>query len=220
MAPQGVNAFLEIEGGTKIPCQCNPEQLAVTLRNSWGTDRRVGHGPPQARFQGAESGTFDIGELFFDTTEEGKAVTKLTDPLLAMMDLDPSLPGYDRKRNNGRPPWVQFHWGQLHSFKSVVEDLTIRFTHFSSSGVPLRARVQLSLRQYQPDAKWNPQNPTSGTPRPHRLHRVQPGESLDRIAAGHYRNPTRWRAIAEANDIDDPLALRPGALLAIPELPA
>jgi len=82
--------------------------------------------------------------------------------------------------------------------------------------VPLRAKAQLQLKQYQPEDSYGRQNPTSGTPRPHRVHRVQPGETLDRIAAKHYGDSTRWRALAEANGIADPLALRPGSLLAIP----
>jgi nucleoid-associated protein YgaU len=34
----------------------------------------------------------------------------------------------------------------------------------------------------------------------------------------HLGDSTRWRSIAEANELEDPLALRPGTLLAIPEL--
>jgi len=64
---------------------------------------------------------------------------------------------------------------------------------------------------------FGPQNPTSGTPRPHRVHRVQPGETLDRIAAAHLGDATSWRVIAQANGIEDPLAVKPGTLLAIPE---
>jgi nucleoid-associated protein YgaU len=111
---------------------------------------------------------------------------------------------------------VVFHWGNLHSFKAVVTDLTLRFTYFSSTGVPLRAEVDLSLRQFAPSDAFGPQNPTSGTPNPHRVHRVQPGETLDRISAKYYGDSTRWRQIAGANAIADPLALRPGSLLSIP----
>jgi nucleoid-associated protein YgaU len=50
------------------------------------------------------------------------------------------------------------------------------------------------------------------------VHRIQPGETLDRIAAMHYGDSTRWRTIADGNGIEDPLALRPGALLSIPRL--
>ena len=74
----------------------------------------------------------------------------------------------------------------------------------------------LTLTQYEEDMAFGPQNPTSGTPRPHRVHRVQPGETLDRISALHLGDSTKWRSIAEANGIEDPLDLRPGSLLAIP----
>ena len=100
---------------------------------------------------------------------------------------------------------------------AAIVDLDVSFTYFSSEGLPLRASVNMSLEQYEPDANWGPQNPTSGTPKPNRTHQVQVGDSLDRIAARYYGDSTQWRAIASANGIADPLALRPGRLLAIPE---
>jgi hypothetical protein len=113
---------------------------------------------------------------------------------------------------------VVFHWGDLHSFKSVITSVTIDFMYFSSTGVPLRATVDLTCMQYEEEKAFGPQNPTSGTPYPHRVHRVQPGETLDRIAAMHFGDSTLWRRIADTNGIEDPLALRPGRVLAIPEL--
>ena len=62
-----------------------------------------------------------------------------------------------------------------------------------------------------------PQNPTSGTPSPERTHQVQPGETLDRIAATHYGDPTQWKDIAAANAIEDPLSVPPGTILSIPQ---
>ncbi len=77
--------------------------------------------------------------------------------------------------------------------------------------------MNLSLEQYEPDANWGPQNPTSGTPKPNRTHQVQVGDTLDRIAGRYYGDSTQWRAIAGANGIGDPLDLKPGRVLAIPE---
>jgi len=51
------------------------------------------------------------------------------------------------------------------------------------------------------------------------VHRLVHGETLDRVAAKHYADSTRWRLIAEANGIVDPLTLSPGMLLVVPELP-
>jgi len=42
------------------------------------------------------------------------------------------------------------------------------------------------------------------------------GDTLASVAYEEYRNPTKWRALAEANGIDDPMRLRPGAVLIVP----
>ena len=42
------------------------------------------------------------------------------------------------------------------------------------------------------------------------------GDSLASIAYREYGAPAYWRALAEANGIDDPLRLRPGTRLLVP----
>ena len=208
-------AFLEIENGERLPCLFNPAQLEISRSNSWAGESLPGRGVPRLRYSGARPGTMAV-ELFFDTTNDGSAVTKYTGKILALMEIDTSLPGANDATHNARPPYVTFHWGDLHSYKAVIAHLDLTFTYFSSAGTPLRATLKLVLRQYEPSTAFGPQNPTSGTPRPHRVHRVQPGETLDRISARYYGDSTRWRALAVANGIEDPLALAPGTMLSIP----
>jgi hypothetical protein len=217
MPDNSEKAFLEIEGGDKIPCLFNPSELNLSRANGWESDALPGRGVPKLRYTGAQSGTMTLN-LFFDTTSEGKPVTKYTSKILKLMEVDKDLPGTDEKTNNARPPWVKFHWGDWHSFRAVIASMQLTFTYFSSTGTPLRAKLDMTLTQYEEDLAFAPQNPTSGTPSPHRVHRVQPGETLDRIAAMHYGASTQWRAIANANAIEDPMALRPGAILSIPRL--
>jgi LysM repeat protein len=210
-------AYLEPETGPKIDCMFNPARFSFTTANRWESDRVPGKGSPTLRFAGGEGGSFNLS-LVFDTTSTGRAVTEHTGKLLKLMDVDTSLPGYEAARNNGRPPWVKFHWGtHLHSFKAVVKSADVTFTYFSNEGLPLRANVEMQLEQYEPDANWGPQNPTSGTPKPNRTHQVQVGDTLDRIASRYYGDSTKWRDIAAANGIADPLDLTPGGYLAIPE---
>lgn len=210
-------AYLEIEGGERVPCMFNPAQLQISKSNSWAGETRAGRAAPTLRFLGSESGVLSL-DLFFDTTARGTAVTAYTGKILGLMEVDPSLPGSDEGSQNLRPRHVTFHWGDLHAFKAVLTNVVLTFTYFSSAGVPLRAHMSLQLMQYEPSNAFGPQNPTSGTPRPQRTHRVQAGETLDRIAAQYYGDSTRWRSLAEANAITDPLALRPGTVIAIPRL--
>jgi LysM repeat protein len=216
--PDPEKAFLEFEGGDKIPCLFNPDSISITRGNSWEGPSMPGKGVLPQEYRGASAGTMGL-ELDFDTTADGHPVTKYTGALLARMEVDKDLPGTDETSANARPPTVTFHWGQhLHSFPCVITSVTVNFTYFSSTGVPLRAHVSLALKQYKESDAFGPQNPTSGTPRPHRTHRVQPGETLDRITARYYGDATKWRLLATANGIEDPLALRPGSVITVPRL--
>lgn len=217
MAGNDQKAYLETETDVKIPCLFNPEQLEVTLTTSWTGNATPGQQAPQLTFGGGESGELSV-ELFFDTTHSGDPVTNYTDKLIKLTKIDTALPGYDAKNSNGRPAWVKFHWGKFHSFKGVITSLKITFVLFSQTGEPLRARASLTMKQYEEEDDWPRQNPTSGTPAPARSHQVQPGETLDRIAAVYYDAPTAWRRLAAANGIRDPFTLRPGTRIDVPTL--
>jgi nucleoid-associated protein YgaU len=52
------------------------------------------------------------------------------------------------------------------------------------------------------------------------LHRVVRGETLAQIAAEEYNDPTEWRLIADANNLDNPRLLSPGQVLVIPPNPS
>jgi hypothetical protein len=214
--PATQKAYLEIESGGRIICLFNPAEFSMSKSNQWEADHIPGRSAPDLFFTGGQAGTMSLN-LVFDTTADGTAVTAHTNKLLNAMKVDDQLAGHDPDRNKGRPPWVKFHWGDLHSFKAVIEQLELTFTYFSSGGVPLRAKASISLKQFEEDARWGPQNPTSGTPQPHRVHQFHQGDTLDRLAARYYGDSTQWRLIARANAIVDPLAVAPGTLLVIPK---
>ena len=44
------------------------------------------------------------------------------------------------------------------------------------------------------------------------------GDTLQSVAYRELGKPTYWRAIAELNDIDDPMRLAPGTTLLIPSV--
>ncbi len=47
---------------------------------------------------------------------------------------------------------------------------------------------------------------------------VRPGDTLSGIAGELYDDPAKWRRIADANSIDNPLILEPGQVLMIPAI--
>jgi hypothetical protein len=213
-----VKAQLTTELNQVIPFLFNPAELTITKSASWNAAEKKGGNAPPLRFSAGQPGTLTMS-ITLDTTDKGTSVTKHTDLLFKLVQVDKTLPSTDQGRNKARPPWVVFDWGEMHSFKCVVERLTVKFTYFAANGTPLRAKVDLALKQYDDESVLPLQNPTSHTPSLQTVHRLGYGETLDRLAAKHYADATRWRLIAEANNVVDPLSLTPGTLLVIPELP-
>lgn len=211
-------AYFLTEKGVRIDFQFNPAELTITKSSSWKGGEAKGGNAPALRFQGGQSGTLALS-LTLDSTATGRPVTDQTDKLLDLLKVDPSLSGSDPQRQSARPPWVEFHWGQLHSFRAVMEKLTVKYTFFSRAGTPLRAKADVTLKQWADEGLRPLQNPTSSTPSPHTVHHLRPGETLDRVSARYYRDPTRWRTIADANGIEDPLQVPAGTALIVPETP-
>jgi nucleoid-associated protein YgaU len=225
-APPGFQqAQLELEKGEKIKCWFNPKEYSVAKQNKWDVKEVVGSGLPKPQFGGGQPRklTFD---LLFDASDLGpdEDVLGVTRALFKMMEVDKSLPG-GKGKNSGRPQMVTFTWGQVLTFKAVAEQLTVQYTLFHPDGRPIRAQVKLALIQV---AKSEDGSSAPGTQRQNPTtrgdivssHVVREGDSLPGIAYAAYGDPTRWRTIALANGIDDPLRLRRGEPLAIPRSPA
>lgn len=209
-------AYLMTETKKKIEFMFNPQDLEFSKTTTWGSNDTPGSNAPQLQFNSGGSVEFSLTALF-DSTADGKPVTKITDELYKLTVTDKSIKGTKEDRNMARPPWVQFHWGKMRSFKAVVTKLDLKFTYFTADGTPLRASVSMSFRQYMDEGTLAPQNPTSGTPNPGQIRRIESGQYLDTIADELYGDSSKWRSIAEANGIDDPLAIPVGKSLIIPE---
>ena len=85
----------------------------------------------------------------------------------------------------------------------------------------MRADVKLALMQWDvdgPAAGPEPDDPRAAGDRARTS--CATATRCQSIAYAAYGDPTRWRAIAEANGIDDPLRLRRGTALTIPRLDA
>ncbi|MEX1023260.1 MAG: LysM peptidoglycan-binding domain-containing protein [Dehalococcoidia bacterium] len=202
-----VKAYLEIETGGKIDFLFNPETLTVNRSVKWDPQRSPGENAPTMTFINGEPATMSF-KLILDTTATGEDVTVYTNKLLDLTKVDST---------KKRPPLVRLGWGRLQSFTAVVQSVGLTFSYFAGNGTPLRASAQLALTQFKDENTHPLQNPTSGTRKRERLHQVQPGETLDRISYAAYGDSTKWRLIAERNRIIDPLRLRPGTRLVLPE---
>jgi Contractile injection system tube protein/LysM domain len=114
------------------------------------------------------------------------------------------------------PPIVSFVWDST-VFTGVLESLGVTYVLFAPDGVPLRARLSLSLKQYRP-AAVQAKEPPRRSPTVDKSYQARRGDTLSSISNAVYRDPARWREIARANRILDPRRLEPGRVLTVPRL--
>lgn len=191
----------------------NPSEYSFSRQLNWSGLNVKGQNVTTIDFGGGEATTLTM-QLFFDTYEERTDVRDVTDKIwkMSMIDADTK----QKKTGKGRPPLVRFVWGNLWSFKAVISSISQRFTLFLPNGMPVRAVLDVTFRQVE-EASLK-QNPTSGGGPPVKRRMVAPGDTLAGIAYEEYHDPTRWREIARANGLDNPMVLSPGQELEIPPL--
>ncbi|MFQ5812406.1 MAG: LysM peptidoglycan-binding domain-containing protein [Anaerolineae bacterium] len=218
--------------GDPVPVQYNPTEYTLNKGVQIAEVAIPGLDSPILQFVRGQNETLSL-DLFFDTTDQGMgegatSVTTKTDKLyrLIKMDSDTHAPPvllfswgqeFPGRRTYGRSEGTSSQNQQRFGFKCIVESVRQRYTLFSPEGVPLRATLTVTLREYKTLAEQIQElNPHSGDHT--RAHVVQRGETLTRIAGEAYGDPAAWRRIAEFNAIADPLALRPGTILEIPPI--
>lgn len=102
-------------------------------------------------------------------------------------------------------------------FRCVMESIKQKFTLFSPEGVPLRATLTVTLREYKSLRDQLAQIKASSPDRTH-VHVLQQSETYAAVAQRYYEAPDDWRAIAAENRVDDPRRTAPGRFLRVPPL--
>jgi Contractile injection system tube protein/LysM domain len=191
----------------RISFTFNPKELSITRTADWKTSTSKKPQPPE--YNGAKGGTVSL-EMFLDASEGG-TVQPTVDKLLAAV-----LPaqGTDTKQKPVAP-YVSFGWGSAtYVACSIVKSVAAKYTRFNSDGSAIRAVVTITLEEVMPSLVR--QNPTSGALGAESVHLYRTGDTLAGIATAELGSPNSWRAIAQANGIDDPFRVRAGRRLIVP----
>ncbi len=211
-------AELRVEGGETIPVLFNPREYSIAKTNAWTFKPVVGSPVAPAQFGGGNPRTLTLNGLLLDASLAGPSGTikPVVDKLFEMMAT--TTTAMDSKgKKKPVPPFVTFAWGQNVSFKAVITSLTVAYKLFQPNGDPIRADVNMALTEAE--QKTVPaQNPTTRAEAALGVHTMRDGDSLQSIAYRVYGDASRWRTIAEVNGIDDPLRVRRGTPLMLPEI--
>jgi nucleoid-associated protein YgaU len=200
-----------------IDAMFNPNKLSVTRSAQWQNPQVAKRDNPELQYTGAEPSTLSV-ELFFDTYDnpspntEKKSVRIYTNKLHELTTV--RAHGSDKHR----PPVCRLRWGKMSIFfQGVLQQLQNQFTLFMENGTPVRATSTCTFKEWKSNkSDLKEQNLMSADIA--KVWTVKRGQTLTSIADYEYGDPRKWRPIAEANGINDPSRLTPGAILIIPAL--
>jgi nucleoid-associated protein YgaU len=203
-----------------VPCLFNPKELSVEKSNQFAEVAIPGLSSPIFQFVrgNARSVTMD---LFFDTYEEGTDVRAHTDRITGWDagSMLSNLPGaakglMDIDSELHAPPVCLFIWGAF-VFQCIIERVSKRFTLFLPEGIPVRATLSVTLKEYR-EVDIQVKELDLHSPDVTKRWTVKQGDSLWSIAVKEYGDPADWILIAEANGMDNPRTIETGTDLVIP----
>jgi hypothetical protein len=215
--------------GEPVRVQFNPTSLkvdrAVNVDRAGVTTESQAH-----QFPSVEAATLTL-DLEFDTAEEGPEPVNVQNRTAVVGQfVAPPAGG-----NGEAPPGIIFTWGDF-SFTGVVTHLVEELDYFAANGVPLRAKVGLTIREYDPrlekqgpaarnaDGSTAPGRTGGGAPgatntrgrtlgTDGRLEVSQAGESAQQLAARVGGDPAAWRALMDG--LDSPLNIPAGTAIPV-----
>ena len=198
----------------EVNFQFNPSQVQLGRSANWNTTPAVAYNrgaPP--KFTGAEPASLQL-EVFLDAsgTPTSNNVQNQVEPLLSCCEV--TSQSIEREGAVAAVGGVQLGF--------VLDGPVHRVRHQRQRQLhPVQPQRHPAARHLHPRADRDPQRHQAAEPDVGRAVRAPgappvAGDTLDSLAWREYGDATEWRVIAEANEIDDPMRLRPGTELLLP----
>lgn len=199
--------------GPPINFSFNPAEYNDTINVKWGRYRQPSTNGGRPQYQGVDPATIKV-DILLDAFSVPPSMPMVTIMQLKMLTVP--VPG-SGDTGVPSPAIVTFGWGtNIIMAQAYITNLVIKYQRFLL-GEPVRATATVTLASVPPPSPFPPTNPSSGGLARRRSHTVLEGDTLASIAYKAYKNPNRWRALAIANGIDDPMRLKPGTVLEVPD---
>lgn len=201
--------------GDPIEVMYNPKEFSIDSSVQYQRSAMPGLQTPITQFVSGQAQTLSL-DLFFDTYEKKADVRNYTSKLTDLLKIDSEIHA---------PPVCLFKWGAPLSlspekemfFKGVFDKITQKFTMFLDSGRPVRATLSVSISEYR-TIKEQLETINKQSSDRTKLRVLNEGDQLWHLANKEYLDPTLWRTIADANNIENPRLLTPGVELVLPPL--
>lgn len=193
----------------------NPSQYTLSEEASYEQIPLPWKDDPLTVYAGGSAKTLSM-ELFLDTSpvlttstftnEKATDVSKKVREITDLINIDGRFHA---------PPEVKFIWGSL-SFFGVITHVESTYTKFAEDGMPIQAKLNVHFMEVVDS--WSGRKSPFESPDRTKSRTVREDYSIWDMAAKEYGDISKWRIIAKANGISDPLHIAPGTVLKIPAL--
>ncbi len=214
------DAVLIVEGQSEpVKVQFNPAEYNLMDGANYSQEARPQCDSPILNFAGGKvpvlkmslyfnkhqpSGMIpDVTALFSDKNTD---VSKDVEKIAKLVRIDGDL---------HRPPVVCFIWGSL-NFIGYIRSVSSQYTIFAKSGKPLRAKVDVEFIGVagEEGKKLSPFQSPDRT----KCRVLTQDDNIWSIALREYGDIGKWRLIADANGIMNPMDIPVGTVLKVPAL--
>ena len=110
-----------------------------------------------------------------------------------------------------RPPFVWLKWGNF-SMQGVVQTFSYKYTYFNASGEPIRAKVSMSINDFDEDGAL------FKSPDITKMPTVKEGDSIVKLSEEYYDNKKYYIKLANFNKMSSLRGLKKGSQFQIPPI--
>ncbi|QOJ22621.1 MAG: peptidoglycan-binding protein [Gammaproteobacteria bacterium] len=214
------NGKISVDGSKKkFEAMINPAGYEHTFKLSYAKNRVLGQPGTETKYDASHPEKIVLKELVLDATGAvttgSSAADSTPTPVKEQIELLKSV-AYTYRGTKHEAPIVQLKWGAL-LFYGRIESLKFNYTLFKPNGVPLRAKVTLTLIEYQSSEEISKE---AGQESPDLTHliEVKAGDTLPLMCYRIYQDCNYYLDIAKINNLTDFRNLKPGIKLQFPPL--
>jgi len=206
---------ITVEDDVSFKAMINPAEFKHRKAISYAKSMVLGQPASDARFSGFNEELLDFS-LWLDGT--GAVPRGANEPLKSVPTLLGELTNviYKYEGNKHEPSRVQVLWGSK-IFFGRLKSMNTQYTLFKSSGVPLRAKVDLGFVSFKTSKAAKLEANLSSPDLTHTVL-VREGDTLPLLCQRIYGDPGYVQEVARINQLSSFRVLAPGTRLNFPPL--
>jgi hypothetical protein len=213
---------------TVFEVQLNPDQIKRNIKIKYKTEPTNGTAQNTLQFEGTES---EVLELKFHLDGTGILPKNVGGDLLGnalnangadlayveMKILQLKLVVYDFIDETHRTPFLLVNWGTF-TFYGVLESMEYTYNLFHPSGVPLRAEVNLKIKEHSTGKKDLDAVLSFLSPDLTRRHTFLSSDTILTVCHAVYSDEKYYLEIAKANKMVNFRGIEPNTVLQLPSI--